>query len=205
MTPEVTWGAAQRLESLAGEARVNLVRLAALAGFYANHLASVYFFRDDPGAAGRYHANVTVVVLAWLLAILLVHACIAARWVPDALKYVAAGWDVLLITVLLMVGKTPASMLAVLYFLAIASATLRLSLPLVYATTLASMAGYLLFLGYLRFGLNLPASERLARPQQVIVLLALGGAGVLAGQVVRQCRRIVRGYPEPAVEEQTRL
>jgi hypothetical protein len=200
--PDDTWGTARRLESLAGEVRVNLIRLTALVAFYGHHLANVYFFPDDPAVRGAYHARITVLVLAWALAVLVVHFCLANRWMPPSLKYVATAWDLLLITALLLVGSNPASMLAVLYFLVIAAAALRLSIPLVWAATLGAMAGYAFFLGYLRFALELPADQRLARPHQVVFLLALGGAGLLAGQLVRQCRRVARGYPVVVVEDQ---
>lgn len=201
MNDDSSWGAAQRLEGLAGEARVNLIRLAALAAFYGHHLLNVYFFADDSTLRGQYHAVITVIVLAWLLSVLVVHFCIARRWMPPALKYVATAFDVLLITALLVVGKNASSMLVVLYFLVIASAALRLSLPLVWVATLGAMAGYLFFIGFLRFGLELSDKERLARPQQIVLLLALGGAGLLAGQVVRQCRRVALGYPVKVVEQ----
>jgi hypothetical protein len=75
---------------------------------------------------------------------------------------------------------------------------LRLSRGLVWATTLASTAGYLVFLGYLRFWLQLPDAERLSRPNQVVFLLGLMVAGLLAGQSVRQARRLARGIPRAA-------
>jgi hypothetical protein len=204
MTADNQWAAAQRLEGLAGEVRVNLIRLAALAGFYGNHLLNVYFFDEDPTVRGRYHASVTVLVLAWLLGVLVVHLCVARRWLPPGLKFAVTAWDLLLITSLLVAGKNAHSMLAALYFLVIASAALRLSLPLVWCATLGAMAGELFFLGWLRYGLELPAKERLERPQQIILLLALGGAGLLAGQVVRQCRRVAGGHPVEVVEEQSK-
>jgi hypothetical protein len=92
-------------------------------------------------------------------------------------------------------------LLAVLYFLVIVAAPLRLSLALVWAATLGTMAGYAFFLGYVRWRLELPIEQRLSRPQQVVFLLALGAAGLLAGQFVRQCRRLVRGTPLPVEGE----
>src|SRR5262249_59555100 len=90
-------------------------------------------------------------------------------------------------------------MLSVLYFLIIGSAPLRLSLRLVYVTTLGAMAGYVLFLGYYKYflvGVERYAADpnRLSRTDQAIFILALGAAGLLAGQMVRQARRLVLGY-----------
>jgi len=134
-------------------------------------------------------------VLAWSVLVLLLYFCLARRWVPVALKYLATSWDIVLITLLLLLTRDPKTTLAVLYFLVVAAAALRLSLPLVYFTSLGTMAAYLYFLGYVRYWLQLPAEQRLSRPQQVVFLLALGTAGLLAGQLVRQARRLVAGYP----------
>jgi hypothetical protein len=189
------WADARRIESWAGEVRVNLIRLAAMIVFYGQHLVNLYLFRDEPTIGGAYHTSVTALVLAWSLLVLLLYFCLARRWVPPALKYFATTWDILLITLLLLLTRDPKTMLAVLYFLVVAAAVLRLSLPLVYFTTLGTMAAYLYFLGYVRYWLQLPAQQRLSRPQQIVFLLALGTAGLLAGQVVRQARRLVAGYP----------
>jgi hypothetical protein len=48
----------------------------------------------------------------------------------------------------------------------------------------------------------MPDAERLSRPNQIIFELALGGAGLLAGQMVRQARRLVEGYPVTVVEDE---
>src|SRR5262249_28644646 len=91
-----------------------------------------------------------------------------ARNLPPALKYVTTAWDIVLITLLLMLTRDPKTMLAVLYFLVVAAAGLRFSLPLVYVATLGTMAAYLYFLGYVRFWLQLAVEQRLSRPQQIV-------------------------------------
>lgn len=203
MSADPAWNAAQRLEGLAGEVRVNLIRLVALVAFYGHHLVNVFLIRDNPSLQGAYHTVVTSLVLAWALAVLIIHYCLMRRWLPGILKYIVTAWDILLITTLLMIGGDGRSMLAVLYFLVIVGAPLRLSLPLVWMATLGAMAGYAFFLGYVRWQLGLPMEQRLSRPQQVVFVLALGAAGLLAGQFVRQCRRLVRGSPVPVEEETT--
>jgi hypothetical protein len=96
-----------------------------------------------------------------------------------------------------------------LYFIVVASAPLRLSLKLVAATTLGAMAAATLVLGHFVFitvgreAYYAPDSEyRVPRSYEVLFLLALGACGLLAGQSVRQARRLVAGYPvlvdEPA-------
>lgn len=200
------WAGARRIEEWAGETRVNLVRLAALLVFYAHHLYNVYF-GDDPSVAGPFHLAVTALVLAWSGEVVVLYLCLARRWVPPWLKYAATAADLVLATSLLMVvaGVThdAQSWLATLYVLVIAAAPLRLSLPLIYFTTLGSMAAYGFFLGYVKYWLVL--EQRLSRPNQVIFALVLGAAGILAGQMVRQARRLTAGYPvtveEPADTE----
>jgi hypothetical protein len=194
------WNDACRIESWAGEVRVNLIRLAAILVFYGHHLVNVYLVRDDPAISGAYHTAVTALVLTWSVVVLALYFCLSRRWVPPALKYVATACDLLLITALAALTGDPKSSLPTLFFLVIGAAALRLSLPLVYAATFGAIAGYLFFLGYVRFWLQLAESERLSRPNQVIFVLALGAAGIVAGQMVRQARRLVAGYPV-AVEE----
>jgi hypothetical protein len=204
------WEDARRLEAWAGETRVNLIRSIALVVFYANHLLSVYVYGDVPSGGGRFHAAVTAVVLAWAIGILVLHTCLTRRWVPDALKYIVTFWDLLLVTTLVMASpEGPRSTLMLLYFVVLAAAPLRLSLPLVVTTTLASMASALIVLGqyvfirigsaeYYRQGNN----DRIPRVSEILFLLALGAVGLLAGQVVRQARRLVDGYPVRVQDEQ---
>jgi hypothetical protein len=201
MTTDPVWRASQRLEGLAGEIRVNLIRIVALAAYYGHHLVNVFLTGDDPSLKGDYHLVVTYLVLAWALAALVIQYCLMRRWIPVALKYLVTIWDILLITTLLMVGGEGRSMLAVLYFLVIVAAPLRLSLALVWTATLGTMAAYAFFLGYVRWRLELPIEQRTSRPQQIVFLLALGATGLFAGQLVRQCRRLVRGAPVPVEEE----
>ena len=201
MNETTRWADARRIEAWAGEVRVNLIRLAAILAFYGNHLVNVYIWArsdavaSDAAIAGRFHAGVTALVLAWSAAVLVLYVGLSRRWLPPWLPYAATAWDILLVTALLMLSGDPRTWLAVLYLLVIASAALRLSLPLIYTATLGSMAAYLFFLGYVRDWLKLLDEQRLSRPNQVIFVLALGAAGILAGQMVRQARRLVQGYP----------
>jgi hypothetical protein len=205
------WDDARRLEAWAGETRVNLIRAAALIGFYAYHLLNVFVLTDDASLRYAYNLKVTSVVLAWSLAVGALHVCLSRRWVPPALKYVATFWDLAMVSALLLSDKTagPHSPLVFLYFLVIAAAPLRLSLRLVYAATLGAMGAATLMMGCYVFGLIgmmdyyapgggglwLPKSWQIPRASEIVFLLSLGAAGLLAGQVVRQAKRLVQGYP----------
>jgi hypothetical protein len=208
------WEDARRLEAWAGEVRVNLIRAVALVLFYANHLCNVYFFKDDPtmqGEAGaRFHVAVTTVVLAWAVGILALHVCLTRRWVPPALKYVSVGWDLVLTTALIVISPDgPRSPLMLLYFAIVASTPLRLSLRLIYVATLGAMVAALIVLGqyvFLRQHGNPPVSywestDKIPRVSELIFFLSLGAVGLLAGQMVRQARRLVQGYPVRVEED----
>jgi hypothetical protein len=200
------WEDARRLEAWAGEVRVNLIRAVALVAFYVHHLVNAYLIPHDQPytevVRGKYHILVTAVVLAWAGATFVLYYCLSRRLVPPALKYVATLWDIAMISALLLIGQGPRDPLIVLYFVVIAAAPLRLSLPLVYVATLSAMAAATLVLGHYVFVeigfenyYRADFGGRVARTTEVIFLLSLATAGLLAGQMVRQARRLVDGYP----------
>jgi hypothetical protein len=203
------WEDIRRLEAWAGEVRVNLIRAVALVVFFAYHLLQVHFL--DPAMRGsRFDVVVTMVVLTWALGVAVLHTCLSRRWMPPALKYAVTAWDLTMITALLLADKTggPHSPLVVLYFLVIAAAPLRLSLRLVCAATLGAMVAAMLMMGCYVWGVvgsadyYAPDSRYLMpRTHEVIFLLALAVAGLLAGQAVRQARRLSAGYPVVVVPE----
>lgn len=205
------WADARRLEAWAGEVRVNLLRTAALIVFYGHHLLDVYVYGGDRSAeAAVYHAEVTAIVLAWTGAIVVLYVCLARRWVPPGLKYAATFWDIAMISALLIASPDgPRSPLLYLYFVVLASAPLRLSLSLIYAATFGIMAAATLVMGhyvFYRVGRDAyyaaDSPYRLARSSEIIFLLAIGTAGLFAGQLLRQTRRLVRGYPVLVQEPQ---
>jgi hypothetical protein len=192
---------ARRVEGWAGEVRLNLVRLAALTAFYAYHLMNVLLSRDDPVLTGAYHVAATALVMVWAIGVVVLYLYLSRRQVPPALKYAVTAWDTVLITTLLALAGGPQSPLVILYFLVIAAAPLRLSLRLVYVATGLAVAGYLFLLGHYVFyqvGYERYYSHpevRIPRTQEAIFLLGLLTSGVLAGQVVRQARRLAWGLP----------
>jgi hypothetical protein len=195
------WEAARRIESWAGEIRVNRLRLAAIIIFYVRHLIDVYVNPLNRQFTGRYHLLVTVIVLAWTAQVLWLHWALSQRRMGEKLKYIAVIWDLVMVTMLGIVAKTPQTPLMLLYFIVIASAPLRLSLRLVWVATLGAMAGYAIVLAYyawwvIGFDKYYATPElRIPRSVEAIWILAIGVAGLLAGQVVRQMRRLSGGYP----------
>ena len=194
------WVVKRRLEAWAGEVRVNLIRVAAILAFYGHHLFNFYVFRD-PTIDVDYHVIVTLLVVAWSILAGLLFFLLRRRQMPPSLKYASTAGDLVFLTLLLLPGHGVKGPLVALYFPIIAAAALRLSLPLVYVATLGSMASYLFLLGaYAWYQVGWEEyyrnpSVRIPRSDQVILLLAFGTTGLLAGQMVRQARRLVRGYP----------
>jgi hypothetical protein len=190
----------RRVEAWAGEARVNLIRLVAIVAFYGHHLLNVFVFSGDQALRGRFHAVVTLVVVAWGATVGILYYFLSRRKVPPLCMYVSTIWDAALITALLaLTGDGPRSPLVVLFLLVIAAAPLRFSLPLVWVATAASLAGYLFLLAYYVFVLvgydayYATAGQAIPRSHQIIFVLLLLTAGLLAGQLVRQVRRLVDG------------
>jgi hypothetical protein len=204
------WAAAERLEGWAGEMRVNVVRVAALIVFYAQHLLNFYVLKE--GMTAEFHTAVTALVLCWSAEVVICHLCLTRRWVPAWLKYATTIWDLVMVTALVVLSRDPRSPLTLLYFLVIASVPPRLSLRLVYVATIGAAIGYLIALGYYVYvviGIDryyrttyreseqplaiLDYMIRIPRSTELIMLLSLATAGFLAGQAIRQMRRLVVG------------
>ena len=187
------------IETWAGEMRVNLVRLASLIAFYGYHLANLYASPNESGIGGAYNFQVTALVMVWAIGVLVLYFQLAPGSMPPMLKFAVVLWDLTLTTTLLVVSGGPRSHLLPILFLIIASAPLRLSLPLVCVATLGSIVSYLIVLGHYVYrvvGADRYYAEntlRIPRTQEVGIVLGLLVAGILAGQVVRQIRHLIDG------------
>lgn len=194
------------LESWAGEVRVNLIRLVGLLIFYAHHLIQYHLIKDDPWRTVEYHQAVTALAVAWGGMVALIHLVLSrqqgnqmlARYKPW-MKYAITVMDLIFIYSLVGLHHEGARGPMVLtLFLVIAAAPLRLSLRLVYVAALGAMLTYMLLIGtgYFMLGSEryyaVENIRRVPRPTQAIMILCLGGAGLFAGQVVRQARRLCR-------------
>ena len=199
------WHDARRPEAWAGELRVNLIRLLAIVLFYGRHLVEFALAPTDAPVRGAYHARVTVLVLLWSAAAVVLHVVLARRRNPKGLAYFSVLLDVLMVTALLAVAGGPRTPLVMLYFLVVATSPMRLSLRVVYAATGGAMLGYFFLVGYYAYhviGIDryyATSTLRIPRSEQAIVALALLVAGLFAGQTVRQARRLVE-RPDVVVE-----
>ena len=192
------------LEAWAGEVRVNLIRLLGLVVFYAHHLIQYHFLKDDAWRTADYHNAITALVIAWGGMVALIHLVTLPQQgqleptrYKSWMKYAITVMDLLFIY--LLTGWHPEGAkgpMVLLLFLVIASAPVRFSLKLVYVASLGAMLTYLLLIGtsFVMMGSERYYAadnvRRVPRPTQAIMLLSLGGAGLLAGQVVRQARRL---------------
>jgi hypothetical protein len=201
--PTGEWGDISRVEAWAGEIRVNLIRLLAIAVFYSRHLVQVYYAGPDDPVRGAYHMQVTWLAILWAGIGLVLHIWLTRRYFPPTLKFATVLIDAGMITMLCMLAGGPKSLLILLFFLVIAMAPLRLSLPVVYLATACAIGGYLVVLanyawyqiGFKTYYSTEGAAFRIPRSNEAIIVLALLTAGFIAGQSVRQARRIAARYP----------
>jgi hypothetical protein len=195
---ERQWFIVGRWQEYAGEARANVLRIAAIGTFYAIELVNCYGLDFGPwqisaGVDKEFHRLVTWLAVAWTMVALVALLFLRLQVFPAALKYVTTAADLALLTTTLMVADGPRSPLLVAYFLIIAAAALRFRLSLVWFATLGSIVGYLFLSGYARwFAVDRDLS--VPRYQQLIILAALMLAGIILGQVVRQVRGLAEDF-----------
>ncbi|MEQ8785375.1 MAG: hypothetical protein RIC55_03715 [Pirellulaceae bacterium] len=195
---DALWARTQIIEAWAGETRLNLIRLVGVLVFYGQHLVHYLFFNADEHLSAAYHTQTTALVMAWMAAVVALFVCLARRLSPRWLKYAVTALDAALIAALLIVSGGPRSAFLPLFLLVVAAAPLRPSLGLVTAATSMAAAGYLFVLGYyvlVQVGVDDyyqgGAAVRIPRDSQILFLLTLAVAGLLAGQAVRQMRRSI--------------
>ncbi len=192
------WYIVGRWQEYQGEARANLLRLAAVAAFYAIELINYYgvnlgFIQIPKVRDAAFHRTVTAIAAAWVLLGVGVHMWLRMHLMPEALKYVSTALDAVLLTLLLMAADGPRSPLVVGYFLIPAMATLRFRARLVWFATIAAMLGYVWILGWAVWIRNV-RDVRVPRYHELIVLTALALSGIIQGQVIRRVKAVAAEY-----------
>ena len=192
------WYIVGRWQEYQGEARANLLRLAAVAAFYAIELINYYgvdlgFIQLPKVSDLPFHKTVTAIVAAWVILGVGVHVWLRLHLLPEALKYVSTGLDVVLLTLLLMVADGPRSPLIVAYFLIPVLAGLRFQLRLVWFATVAAMLGYIGLLGWAVWIADV-REVHVPRYHQLIFLTALAMSGIIQGQVIRRVKSLAAEY-----------
>src|SRR5438067_1339282 len=92
-----SWAAARRIESWAGEIRVNRLRLAAIIVFYVRFLIDFYVNRANRAALGKYYSTPELRIpwsteVIWLLAMCV--AGLLAGQVVRQMRRISAGYAV---------------------------------------------------------------------------------------------------------------
>jgi hypothetical protein len=196
-----SWYIVGRWLEFEGESRANVLRLIAIAAFYVVELINYHglnlgFIEMPKVVDSRFHLTVTSLAVAWTMVGLIVLYCQSHHFFPWGMKFVSTGLDVVFLTFVLVAGSGPQSPLLVGYFLLIALSALRFHLPLVWFTTLSSLAGYVVLVGYAKW-YAMPL--RVPRYHQLITLLAMVLLGVIIGQVVRRVRGIAVDFAQRSV------
>jgi hypothetical protein len=184
------WFIQRRWQEFEGEGRTNLLRVLAVAGYYMVHLATYVGVAERSAADQAYHRHATLLAAGWVFVSLAVLVALRRHYLPAAMKYVTTGLDLLLLTALAWLGSGPQSPLVTGYFVIVASAALRFSLPLVWSSTLGAMACYLALVGK-HDAMWFDAQHATPVVQQLSMLLSLGLTGIVLGQVLRRVRSMV--------------
>jgi hypothetical protein len=197
---ERQWFIVSRWQEYEGEARANLLRIICVGAFYiielVNHGMQIGPLQLPQIVDDRFHASMTGLAVAWTIVALVTLVCLRTHVFPAALKYATTCCDVVLLTAVLMIADGPRSPLVIGYFLIVALAALRLSLGLVWATTLGAMAGFLFLLGFVKYFAPVERAATMAVPRyyQMIVLLGIALAGVILGQLIRRVRMMAEDF-----------
>ena len=189
------WYIIGRWQEYEGESRANLLRIVAIGAFYIVQLINFHIiYAGDPQQL-PFHQKATGIAVAWTMVALAVMLCLRRRMFPAALKYCSTACDLLLLTSLAALANRALSPLVLAYFVIIAMSALRLSLGLVWFSTLGAMLGY-----YALVGLSdrtwFDKDHVVPPATQLITLLSLGLSGVVIGQVVRRVKAIAAEYAE---------
>jgi hypothetical protein len=193
------WFIVSRWQEYEAERRANLLRVVGIAAFYLVHMASYYEWFGLPAIPGvdrRFHQAVTSLAVAWVALALAIRVALDHGLFPRLMKFATTFADVVLLTLVVGIGDGPRSPLVVGYFLILAVATLRFSLSLVRCTTMGIVIAYLALLADARWFAT--RDKTVPAHDQLIVLVAMGLAGLTLGAVVRRVRRMAFEFAERA-------
>jgi hypothetical protein len=188
------WFIVGRWQEYEGEARANLLRIAAIGMFYIVELLRFYVFEKAAAEQLPFHRQATLIAVAWTILALAIWTCLRLSIFPAALKYTSTACDILLLTSLAALNAPgPLSPLILGYFLIIAMAALRFNLRLVWFATVLSMLGYWSLVGIVDQKW-FDAEHAVPPTRQLVTLLSLALTGVILGQVVRRVKGLASEY-----------
>ncbi len=190
---ETGWYVTRRWQEFEGEIRAAILRVVLVTLFYAIQLWNFFVFTDRAGEALTFHRSVTFLAGAWLCISLVVLVALRQRFFPSWLKFATTAGDLVLLTGTALVGSGPASPLVVCYFLLIALAALRCSLPLVWFVTLGAICCYWALVG--AFDESWFDAEHVTQPvQQLVVGCSMVAMGFTVGQLIRMYQSVATAY-----------
>ena len=198
--PPKPWHVVRRLQSFRGEERANFVRIAAIAIFYCIQLVNRHGLdlgfielEQVAGVDDRFHAAITALAASWIAAAMGVVVLMRNHRFPPALKFVTTAIDVVLLTAMLMIADGPSSPLVVVFFLILAGAPLRFSLPLVHFATAAVIVGYIVVVG--EAWLHRP-DMRVPRYEQIMTIAAFAFVGVALAEMTKAVRNAAESFAQ---------
>lgn len=191
------WFIVGRWQEFEGESRANLLRIIAVGGFYVVQLIQHHLVMSGKltEEAEHFHRAATWIAVAWTVMGLTILLCLRSRVFPSALKFVSTGGDLLLLTAVAAIGAKANSPLVYAFFLVIALAALRFSLPLIWFSSIGSMAAYVALVGATDekwFDVH----HEVAIHVQLVTLLSLGLTGIVVGQIIRRTREMAIEFVE---------
>ncbi len=184
-------------EEKAGEQKVNIIRLAAIAVFFADEMFNYYFLGVvDPAI----HLRTVWTLIAWEAFALAAWGHVNykgsyARW----MKYASTSVDVVFLTFIIIALEANSGPLISLYYLLIAHSALRYSRRAIFAVTGLSAAGYAL-VWWSSFG-N-PHIAPVSTYAAGIHILAMLVMGVIVGYVVKKMRKLVLKFADSLVRRE---
>jgi hypothetical protein len=197
---ERQWYIVGRWQEYAGEARANLLRIITIGVFYGLQLTNHHLLSGPEQRDASFHRAATALAVAGLFVALAVQLCLQRQIFPSLLKFASTVADIVLVTALAALGGGPHSPLRLAYFLIIAMAALRYSLPLVWCASLGGMLGYLMLVALADKSAWFDADHAVRPIEQLMTLAALSLNGIIIGQIVRRVRGIAEDYRQRASE-----
>ncbi|MCX5786744.1 MAG: adenylate/guanylate cyclase domain-containing protein [Elusimicrobia bacterium] len=184
-------------EEKAGEQKVNIIRLAAIAVFFADEMLNYYLL----GAVElRIHIRTIWTLAAWELFAFAAWRQVNlrggyARW----MKYVSTSVDVLFLTFIIIALEANSGPLISLYYLLIAHSALRYSRRAIFAVTGLSAAGYA---AVWWFSFGNPRIQPVPAYAAGINIIAMVVMGVIVGYVVMKMRGLVLKFADNLVRRE---
>jgi len=189
------WFITGRWQEYEGESRANVLRILAVGSFYIVELIRFRGLEHARADQLPFHRQATAIAVAWTMIGLAVLLLLRLRIFPAGLKYVSTACDVGLLTALAALATGPFSPLVGAYFVIVALAALRFSIPLIWFTTIAVMLGYWSLVG-LADQTWFDADHVVPVTTQIVTLLSLALTGIVLGQAVRRVKVMAAEYAQ---------